>query len=81
MSAWKQGTPPKDGKQVEMKQRVRNAGGQWTTCQWARPGWWDGRTFVERNQFTGGTRAVVPAPNRWRVPYGDKQLRQEKTDG
>jgi hypothetical protein len=62
---WRYGIPPKDGKEYEMKRRVKNAGGQWTTCQWATPGWWDGKTFVERNQFIGGTRVVLD-PNRWR---------------
>jgi len=63
---WHNGEPPKDGRPYEMKRRVQNAGGQWTTVQWATPGWWDGRTFVEHNQFTGGTR-FVHEPNRWRA--------------
>ena len=62
---WKIGEPPKDGQKYEMARRVENAGGYWTTVDWATPGWWDGKTYVQRNQMTGGTR-YVHAPNRWR---------------
>jgi hypothetical protein len=64
---WRYGTPPKDGDKYEMKFRVKNAGGQWTTALWGERAWWDGKTFVECNQFAGGTRALVPTPNRWRA--------------
>jgi len=67
MSArWRSGTPPEDGQKYDMRFRVKNAGGQWTTCWLATPGWWNGRAFVERNQITGGTRVIIPAPNQWR---------------
>lgn len=68
MIRWRCGTPPKDGHRYEMAQRVRNAGGQWTTVREAR-GWWDGRLFVEHNQFSGGARPIVPVPNRWRPRF------------
>jgi hypothetical protein len=64
---WKIGTPPKNGKQYEMKYVVA-LGGTQRTAWWSNPGWWDESQngFVERNQFTGGLRHIVPAPNRWR---------------
>lgn len=64
-TSWRYGTPPTDGNKYEMTRRVKNAGGYWITVVWATPGWWDGKTFVQHNQFTGGTR-FVHAPNRWR---------------
>ena len=53
---WQRGVPPKDGSKYEMRRRYRNAGGQWTTAVWGCPGWWNGKMFVARNQFTGGER-------------------------
>lgn len=62
---WRHGTPPKNGKKYEMRQRMRMNGCPWQTIQLIDCGWWDGKFFVEPNQFSGGTRVILGV-NRWR---------------
>lgn len=61
---WIDGEPPRDGKRYEMRRRCCFAdGAPWTA--WLSTGWWDGRTFVRRNQMRGGTDALIGC-TQWR---------------
>jgi len=65
---WNRGTPPKDGKKY-LAARISEGLGvhpEGYVFDMPEETWFDGVGFVTSNQFAGGTRAFVPAPNRWR---------------
>lgn len=57
--SWQRGLPPKDGNTYEARRRCRSIlNGRVVTPVWSPYCWWNGKTYVERNQFTGGERWV-----------------------
>lgn len=60
---WNAGEPPKDGRVYEMRRRVSGVVAQ---TVWLWNGWWDGKQFVRRNQFHGGTEWLM-FPTHWRL--------------
>lgn len=55
---WTEGEPPRDGTEYEMRQVCSfSEAHTWTT--WQAVGWWNGRLFVCRNQFRGGTDPLL----------------------
>lgn len=56
---WQRGLPPKDGKTYQARRRWRSPlNGRVVTAERSLSCWWNGTMWVERNQFTGGTRWV-----------------------
>lgn len=66
MNRWHKGLPPRDDREYEVKQRMKNAGGQWITVQWAERAFWVGSLLRRRSQMHGGLVAVL-LTNRWRL--------------
>lgn len=69
---WKKGSPPKDGNPYEMRRRFRVSWAKgpqspyvWKTVVFTRMGWWNGKSYVEWNQFSGGERYLF-GPDEWR---------------
>lgn len=61
---WRYGTPPKDGRPYEVKQRYKFAG-HWHTAQHFDAVFWNGQIFVRISAFHGKQEGVVLI-NRWR---------------
>lgn len=77
---WQQGQPPRDGACYEMRRRFRvcftisaRSPYAWRDAVWSPSAWWNGKTYVERNQFTGEER-WLNNPDEWR-PIKKKTLR------
>lgn len=64
-SEWRDGEPPKDGLEYEMRRVCSFGNGQHGWTAWISVGWWDGRMFVRRNQMHGGTDALLGCTH-WR---------------
>jgi len=68
-SEWNIGDPPRDGRKYEMVSVPDFIRGSST-------GWWDENRqgYFDADQFCGGIRRLVPAPNRWReLPTATQQ--------
>ncbi|MGJ7497508.1 hypothetical protein ACSFA8_20870 [Variovorax sp. RT4R15] len=62
---WTPGEPPRDGATYEMRCLCKLDGHSWVA--WQSNGWWNGEKFVRRNQFRGGTDALLLC-SHWRLP-------------
>jgi hypothetical protein len=67
---WRHGLPPQDDRVYEVKQRLRNAGGQWQTVQWKQNVRWNNGLLYRISQLDGKPRAVL-LTNRWRISNGN----------